>query len=112
VGELRRVDNAKLDRKRHKPRRPNRRALMPVDLLRHSKISSHGFSPQLQIFLRSIVVKLRFRPRSPCNLIRALAGERERDVGVRSRALLSLAGGDEVWRHGATVPFVVRTLFR
>jgi hypothetical protein len=64
VGELRRVDNAKLDRKRHKPRRPNRCALMPVDLLRHSEISSHRFSPQLQIFLRSIVAKLRFRPRA------------------------------------------------
>ena len=74
VGELRRVDNAKPDRKSHKPRRPNRRALMPVDLSRNSEISSHGFSPQLQIFLRPIVVKLRFRPRSPCNLMRHRAG--------------------------------------
>ena len=49
VGELPRVDNAKLDRKGHKPRRPNRRALMPVNLPRHSEISSHGFSPQLQM---------------------------------------------------------------
>ena len=56
---LRRVDNAKPDRKGHKPRRPKRRGLMPVDLSRHSEISSHGFSPQLQIFLPSIVVKLR-----------------------------------------------------
>src|SRR5258706_3807457 len=63
VGELRRVDNAKPDRKSHKPRRPNRRALMLVDLSWNSEISSHGFSPQLQIFLRPIVVKLRFRPR-------------------------------------------------
>ena len=49
VGELPRVDNAKLDHKGHKPRRPNRRALMPVNLPRHSEISSHGFSPQLQM---------------------------------------------------------------
>ena len=56
---LRRVDNAKPDRKSHKPRRPKRRGLMPVGLSRHSEISSHGFSPQLRIFLPSIVVKLR-----------------------------------------------------
>jgi hypothetical protein len=76
VGELRRVDNAKLDRKNHKPCWPNRRALMPVDLSRQSEISSHVVSPLFQIFLRSIVVKLRFRPRSPCNLMRHRACEK------------------------------------
>ena len=61
LGELHRVHNANPDRKSHKPRRPNRRALMPVDLSRHSEISSHG-SLRKQWFLRSIMVKLRSRP--------------------------------------------------
>jgi len=68
-GEPRWVDNAKLDRKSYKPRRPNRRPLTTANLSRHSEISSHGFSPQLRIFLRLILVKLRFRLRCPSNLI-------------------------------------------
>jgi len=41
---------SKPDRKSHKPRRPDRRALMPVGLSRHTEISSHGFSPQTSDF--------------------------------------------------------------
>jgi hypothetical protein len=68
-GELRWVDNAKIDRKNYKPRRPNRRPLTTINLPRHSEISSHGFSPRLRSFLRLIVVKLRFRLRCPRNLM-------------------------------------------
>ena len=50
LGELRRVDNANPDRKSHKPRRPNRRALVPVGLTRNSEISSHGSLRTAEVF--------------------------------------------------------------
>ena len=63
------VDNAKPDRKGHKPRRPKWRGLMLVDLSRHSEISSHGFSPQLRIFL-PYSGEITSRPRATRNLMR------------------------------------------
>jgi len=69
VAELRRVDNAKPDRKSHKPCRPNRRALMPVDLSRHSEISSHVSLRNFRFFavLRG---EIAFSAWFPCNLMR------------------------------------------
>jgi len=66
---------AKPDRKSHKPRRPNRRALMPVGLSRHSEISSHGFLCSFRSFFAvhngGITV---FGPHSACNLMRQPEG--------------------------------------
>jgi hypothetical protein len=82
--ELPRVDNAKLDRKvtSHVGQTG---ALMPVDL--PDRNFEPWFLSATSDFLRSIVVKLRFRPRSLCNLNLALDLRLEvRGSTVSSRA--------------------------
>jgi hypothetical protein len=70
VGETSPRCYAELDRKSHKPRRPNRCALTPVGRSRHSEISSHGSLRFFRDVLRSIMVKLRSGTYSACDLTR------------------------------------------
>jgi hypothetical protein len=70
VGETSPRCYADPDRKSHKPRRPNRCGVTPVHRSRHSEISSHGSLRFFRDFLRYIMVKLRSRTYSACDLTR------------------------------------------